>query len=190
VEHRLKLIELSQGRVAIVDDKDFEWLSKWKWYYQYDKRCNTGYAKRNIGFWPHQKKVYMHIAIMKHHKRWGRRQEVDHIDNCGCDNRKVNLRLATRSKQTAHKGLLTNNTSGVTGVYWNKRRGAWKAEIMVNGKSKFLGYYSNKKDAIKKRQQAEIKYFGEFRHDPTNICPLGYTGECPDCAARLKKLQT
>ena len=59
---------------------------------------------------------------------------------------------------------------------------------MVNRKQKNLGHFEEFDEAVKIRQKAEIKYRGEFRHDPTNVCPLGYTGECPDCAVRLKEL--
>jgi len=182
-------IELSQGRVALVDDEDFDWLSKWKWYYLRDKKAKTGYAKRNIGSSPHQQAVYMHIAIMKRHKCWKRKKEVDHIDMCGCDNRKVNLRLATSGEQGINERFRSDNTSGIRGVCWYKQTGKWVAYITVNRKRKHLGYFVNKEDAIAKRLWAEYKYFGKFRHDPTNVCPLGYTGECPDCAARLRELQ-
>ena len=128
----------------------------------------------------------MQVAIMKRHRQWQRDHTIDHINTCGCDNRKTNLRLATSNKQGANRGLLSSNTSGIAGVYWHTRDSKWYVYMRINGRKKFLGYFINKKDAIATRQQAEIKYFGEFRHDPTNVCPLGYTGQCPECAARLK----
>jgi len=185
----MKLIELTQDRFAVVDNKDFAWLSKWKWYYRRGKDRKTGYAVRNTGRWPHQRTVLMHIAIMKRHKRWKHGRQVDDINTCGCDNRKVNLRLATRSGQRANVGLCSNNTSGVTGVSWYRQRNKWRARIIVNGKQKHLGYFDDFDEAVKERQQAEIKYYGKFRHDPTNVCPLGATGQCPDCAAKLKESQ-
>jgi len=130
----------------------------------------------------------MHIAIMKRHKHWERERETDHIDTCGCDNRKENLRLATSSMNDANKRLQSNNTSGVTGVTWNKNCSKWKVQIVIDKKYRYLGSYDDFNEAVKRRQQAEYKYFGKFRYDPTNICPLGYTGKCPDCAARLKEL--
>lgn len=63
----MKLIELTQGRVAIVDDEDFDWLSQWKWCY--DRIGKAGYAVRTDCSGPKQKKVYMHVAIMKRHKK-------------------------------------------------------------------------------------------------------------------------
>jgi len=182
----MKLIELSQGRVAIADDEDFKWLSKWKWYYQRDKK--TGYAKRIVGPRHQQQAIRMHVAIMKRHKYWKRGKEVDHINTCGCDNRKVNLRLATTGGQQANSGKPLNNTSGITGVYWKKDKGKWCAQIGVNGKKKYLGYFPNKKDAIDARRQAEIEHFGEYRHDPTKLCSLWKTGQCPDCTERARKL--
>ncbi len=181
----MKLIELSQSRSACVDDKDFKWLSQWKWHYARDISNKTGYAHS----YHRQHKISMHIIIMKRYEYWEHGKEVDHINTCGCDNRKVNLRLATQSEQGANGRLQLNNTSGITGVNWYKITGKWVARIMVNGKRKHLDYFEKFNDAVAARLKAEFKYFGEFRHDPANVCPLGYTGECLDCAARLKELQ-
>ena len=57
-----------------------------------------------------------------------------------------------------------NNTTGNTGVYWNKRAKKWQVQIMINGESIYLGLFKEKIDAINKRKEAEIKYFGEFKY--------------------------
>lgn len=186
----MKLIELTQGRVAIVDDEDFEWLSEWKWYYARNREDRkTGYAVRsNYSDSKQQPQIQMHIAILQRHKRWKHRGKVDHHNTCGCDNQKVNLRLATCSANGANKKRHSNNTSGITGVRWHKLTSKWEARLFIDGKYKYLGLFANKIDAIAVRRQAEIEHFGEYRYDPTNVCPLGYTGQCPDCAQRLKEL--
>lgn len=183
----MKLIELSQGHVAVVDNEDFAWLSKWKWSYNRAKNMKTGYAIRHTPR-PNRQVVQIHIAIMKRHKRWKRGKQVDHINNCGCDNRKVNLRLATPSEQHANTGLRLNNTSGVTGVSWDKERGKWRVSIMVNKKTKYLGRFVNINEAIARRRKTEIKYFGKYRYDPTKLCPLWETGQCPECSKRAREL--
>ena len=183
----MKLIKLTQNRLACVDAEDFDWLSKWSWHYHRMEKRKTGYARRTDYSGPKQKTVSMHVEIMKRHGRRGR--EVDHIDNCGCDNRKENLRLATRKGQGANVGLRVVNTSGVTGVSWHEQAGKWHARININGKIKHLGYYDDDDDfneAVEARRKAEIEHYGEFQHDPTKVCPLGYTGQCPECAARLR----
>jgi len=184
----MKLIELTQDRVAVVDDEDFEWLSKWKWYYHYHPNGNTGYARRTTAR-PQARKILMHIAIMERHQRWERGKEVDHENTCGCDNQKVNLRLATRKMNSINKKRQSNNTPKVAGVSWHKATGKWQARIQICKKTKHIGLFINKKDAIAARRQAEIEYFGEYRYDPTNVCPLGHIGECPDCAQRLEELE-
>ena len=55
-----------------------------------------------------------------------------------------------------------NNTSGVKGVIWDKKRGMWRAQIVFKGKNYYLGRYSKKEDAIKARKKAENSMFGEF----------------------------
>jgi len=123
----MKLIELTQDRLACVDDEDFDWLSKWKWHYQCGEKWKTGYAKRTDRSEPKQKTVSMHVAIMKRHEKWRRGKEVDHKNVCGCDNRKVNLRLVTSGNQGANRRLRTDNTSGVTGISWHKGARKWVA---------------------------------------------------------------
>ena len=67
------------------------------------------------------------------------------------DCRKGNLRLATREENAHNQDLHSNNTSGVTGVYWLKREQRWSAEIYINGKKKNLGRFKEFDDAVKKR---------------------------------------
>lgn len=92
---------------------------------------------------------------------------IDHIhgNKTRNDNRKSNLRTATPSQNTMNKPLLKNNTSGVTGVSWNKRKGEWESYITIDGKRKGLGYFSNFDDAVAARKDAEEKYFGEYSYD-------------------------
>lgn len=93
--------------------------------------------------------------------------KVDHIggEKTRWDNRKSNLRISTDAQNDMNKKLAKNNTSGVTGVVWNKQEQKWTARIGVNGKRIFLGYYINFEDAVKARKEAEEKYFGEWSYD-------------------------
>ena len=92
---------------------------------------------------------------------------IDHIhgNKTRNDNRKSNLRIATPSQNMMNKPLLKNNTSGVTGISWNKRKGKWESYITIDDKRKGLGYFSNFDDAVAARKAAEEKYFGEYSYD-------------------------
>jgi hypothetical protein len=93
---------------------------------------------------------------------------VDHINHIVWDNCKINLRICTQSQNVMNNGLRKNNTSGVTGVTWDKKSGLWYARIGLNGKSINLGGFSNFNEAVKSRREAEIKYFKEFRYQKIN----------------------
>ncbi len=86
----------------------------------------------------------------------------DHIDRNRLNNRRYNFRPCTNKENTRNRSLQSNNTSGFTGVRLDKRSGRWTAHIKVDGKSIYLGSSINKDDAIRKRLQAEVKYFKEF----------------------------
>ena len=86
----------------------------------------------------------------------------DHIDRNQLNNRKYNLRQCTPQENGRNCNLASNNTSGITGVYWSKRIQKWIAQIGINWKKKYLGCFVSKEDAIKARLIAEKEYFGEF----------------------------
>ena len=60
------------------------------------------------------------------------------------------------------RDLYSSNTSGITGVHWHKNHQKWQANIKINQKTKYLGIFINKEDAIRVRLQAEADYYGEF----------------------------
>lgn len=87
---------------------------------------------------------------------------VDHIDRNKMNNKRSNLRVCTRNQNAQNYGIKKNNTTGVTGVYRNKKNGKWIALITENKKTHALGHYENFYDAVLARLEAEKKYFGEF----------------------------
>lgn len=91
---------------------------------------------------------------------------VDHINHNKIDNRKSsNLRICTHSQNSMNRGLKLNNTSGITGISFEKDRNKYKAYITINGRLKNIGRFDNIEDAIKARKEAEEKYYGEFSYD-------------------------
>lgn len=91
--------------------------------------------------------------------RWPK-NEIDHIKSK--KNRFSNLREATHRENMCNSKLRKDNTSGVKGVHWAKRDKRWFARINVMGKTKFLGYFENLKDAARAYAVASTKYHGAF----------------------------
>ena len=90
-------------------------------------------------------------------------KNYDHANRNSLDNRKSNLRKANLQENNRNHSLRKDNTSGISGVNWNKRRNKWCARINNNDKERIsLGYFDDIKDAIIARLQAEKKYYGEF----------------------------
>ena len=73
---------------------------------------------------------------------------------------KENCRWATNSVQGYNKGLDPNNTSGKSGVSFYSQSSKWSAEIHVNNKHIRLGMFTNFEDAVRAREEAELKYYG------------------------------
>lgn len=95
--------------------------------------------------------------------RWPRDQ-VDHVNQDKADNRWSNLREATNAQNNGNRKLLRNNTSGARGVHWHKPDRAWRAELKINGRKKYLGQFKNKADAEKAYNVAAQRHFGNFYH--------------------------
>ena len=90
-------------------------------------------------------------------------KQIDHKDGDPSNNKIDNLRLATHPENGSNRKQSKNKASGKNGVSWYSRTQKWEVYITASNKRKFLGYFTNKEDAIKAREEAEIKYYGEFR---------------------------
>lgn len=148
----MKEIPLSQGKVSLVDDDDYEWLNQWKWTYK------TGYAYRNKYSRNKTEHIYMHSVILKPTNGL----MIDHKDRNGLNNQRANLRLCTPSQNCINKKKQCNNKSGFRGVSRYTPEGKWVAQIAVNGRHTRIGFYSTKEAAAVAYDLAAIKYHGEF----------------------------
>lgn len=153
----MKKIPLSQGKYAIVDDEDFEYLNQWKWYY------NKGYACRNVnkGLINGTKKI---IVEAMHRRILGIQdsREIDHIDCDKLNNQRSNLRYCSSQENKWNRPRFKNNTSGYKGVFWHKRVNKFMAAICINYKLKHIGYFDTAEEAaIAYKKEAE-KNHGDF----------------------------
>lgn len=88
--------------------------------------------------------------------------QIDHKNRVKDDNRLENLRLATNLENSRNGSMSSNNTSGSTGVFWDKGTGKWRASLCLSGKHFHLGIFTHKPDAIDARLAAEKLYYGAF----------------------------
>ncbi len=154
----MKTIPLTQGQIALVDDFNFDWLSRWKWYAR--KGRQTWYAVRNI-FVPGkgQRPVSMHREILK---LTDPKIHGEHRDGNGCNNQIENLRPASGIQNGRNRKKNRANTSGYKGVCWRKDHKKWHAQITILCRTRSLGYFTDPVLAAHAYDSAARKHFGEF----------------------------
>lgn len=154
----MREIKLTQDKVTIVDDADFEWLNQWKWYAIWDGW--RWYAVRNSTDANGKKHtIYMHRQIMDAQPG----QQVDHEDRDGLNNqREKNLRFCTGSQNQANRKKWPGGSSQFKGVCWHKQARKWRAQIGVNCKLIHLGYFEDEIEAALAYNEAAIKHFEKF----------------------------
>lgn len=138
-----------KGEIFYFDLEDYDKIKDFYWY-----KNDEGYLL-----------AYTKNKTLRMHKLFVDGRYIDHINSNTSDNRKNNLRTATKSQNGMNRDLQSNNTSGNTGVYWHKKISKWIACITVNREYIYLGSFNNFEDAVKARKEAEDKYFGEFSYD-------------------------
>ena len=141
----MKQIPLTQHRLALVDDEDFEWLNQFKWCVNSSKYVITG-------------KNTMHKMIMNPPKD----MQIDHVNGDRFDNRRINLRICTGSQNCMNRKPTTKGISGYRGVTWHSTTQKWRARIELNGIKISLGLFLTPEEAAQAYNQATKQYFGEF----------------------------
>lgn len=161
--YKFRRIPLTRGKYAIVDPEDYARLSRHKWYvhaswgtyYAAYSRCENG----------KQRHYYMHRIIT------GAADDmvVDHINGNGLDNRRANLRAATRVQNRWNRRKRRVGSSRYKGVDRYAAKGKWRARISLDKKKIHLGYFSTEVEAARAYDEAARRYHGEFASP--NFCP-------------------
>ena len=144
------------GYIILVDDEDGYLLRQWNWYIH--KTKHTFYVR---GYPIGNRKgglFYMHKIIL------GNVGEVDHENGNGLDNRRSNIRIATRSQNNANRYTVQSRSSQSKGVHWESSTGRWRAEITKDGVRYRLGRFNSQEEAAIAYHRKAQELFSEFGH--------------------------
>jgi hypothetical protein len=156
-----KVIPLTQGKETIVDDEDYEILSRYKWRaFAGNHYKRVFYAVRYLREKAKDRTIRMHREILNVPDGF----YTDHIDGDGLNNRRSNLRICTVSQNGLNRRSHCKNRSGYKGVdhqrWWKQMR--WRARIQINGKRIHLGHYKTKEEAAAAYDHAARTLGGGF----------------------------
>lgn len=157
---KMKYIQLTQNQQALVDDEDFERLSKYKWHFNKKNYARTNIYDKDL---KKETSIGMHQMIMNTPKG----MVTDHINGNGLDNRKENLRICTQANNLANKSKQSN---GFTSIYkgvrmrtdrpgnWRK----WTAAVKKGITRIHAGSFYTEIEAAKAYDEVAKKIHGEF----------------------------
>jgi AP2 domain len=154
LDQSIRLIPLTQGQNAIVDAADYDWLNQWNWTAYWDPAIRTfRVVRRSNGHILHMSRVITECTFSEY---------ADHKNHDTLDNRRENLRRASKSQNACNRRRTSQNSSGFIGVTWNKARKKWQAQIQIKRKYIHLGLFRDKQQAARVRDEAAKQHHGEF----------------------------
>ncbi len=143
----MKLISLTQGKFARVDDEDYKTLSCYRWHAQKQKGDKYYAYRKNKG-----RQLAMHNQILGI-------KGVDHKNGEGLDNQRENLRPANKSQNKMN--CSPKNGKRFKGTI-KKSTGSWESRIRINNKLIYIGYFKEEEEAAKAYDVKAKALFGEF----------------------------
>jgi hypothetical protein len=148
-------IDLGKGHVAVIDASDVSLVQGKLW--RPIQMHGRWYAVHSFGDRRSSRKLYLHEAILG--KCAG--QDIDHEDGDGLNNRRQNLRRATKRQNQQNRHHVTG-VSRFKGVYAGRQPGSWKSHIRIEGKMTHLGTFYDEEAAARAYDAAARKNFGQF----------------------------
>ncbi len=135
-------IEINTGIFAMCDLKYLDIVKNKRWSISYGYILNNGKFMHHILFGTPDNGLV-----------------ADHINRNKLDNRETNIRFVTQTINNRNRNILSNNTSGFSGIRFEKDRSLYRVCIGLNGKSKYIGRYKTIEDALIARKSAETTYW-------------------------------
>lgn len=149
------------GRVALVDDEDYDLVKGYRWYLWErqapGRRTEGPYARARVFRNGGQGYISMHKLITG----WTR---TDHADRNGLNNQRSNLRPATTAQNTQNQRPQLGTSSRFKGVTWSRGAGKWQAQIQAPNTPRYLGLFTSEEDAARAYNAAALKAFGSYAY--------------------------
>ena len=163
LNHTMKEIPLTNSPLkALVDDEDFELVSKHSWHLRMSYSKKHFYAEGGRIPGDNTHRFLMHRLVV----RAERGIDVDHKNHNGLDNQKHNLRLATKSQNRMNSNTNSNKNgkrpSRFKGVYSHHRGNRWVSHLVANGKWIYIGSFKTEMEAAVAYNEAAKMHHGEF----------------------------
>lgn len=153
----MREIRVGRNSIALVDDQDYALISRYKWWAKSHRGAKYAHARKPGTT---DQFILMHRLVLDAPAG----VEVDHINGVGLDNRRSNLRHATRMENACNRGPNKNNTTGFKGVSWHLSESKYQAAITVDGRPIFLGNFRDPVDAARAYDAAARRLHGEFAY--------------------------
>ena len=116
-------VPLTKGYTALIDADDVPLVEDWNWHAVVG--ATTVYAARGMSAGGKSRTIILHRVLISAPDG----MDVDHINGDGLDNRRANLRIATRMENLCNKSIYCNNKSGFKGVYWDRHNKRWRSRV-------------------------------------------------------------
>lgn len=144
------------GSFFTVDLADLDLVKSRTWCKK-SNGLNSVYVVSNQRCGHRNRQIYLHRLLLALSEGI-----VDHKNGNGLDNRRSNLRIATKAENARNTAQVSRRRDMVKCVYYHKKQKSFMVRLNFNGKSKFMGYRKTKEEAESLAIELKNRYYGDF----------------------------